>query len=101
MADCYLFPVRNDTASIDLPLSVLEAMSCNLPVITTRFGGLDEIFDEGEGLFFLDDDNQLKKNVEIVREGLVDIETRKKVMALSWEKVGRTLDGIYERIVGD
>jgi len=98
MVDCYLFPVRNDIASIDLPLSVLEAMSCNLPVITTRFGGLDEVFDEGEGLFFLDDDTCLKENLRIIRDGLVHIETRKKVMSLSWEKIGHALDRIYDQI---
>lgn len=81
MADCYLFPVRDDIASIDLPLSVLEAMSCNLPFITTRFGGLDEVFEEGEGLFFLDNETSLEENLRIIRDGLVHIETRKKVVA--------------------
>jgi glycosyltransferase involved in cell wall biosynthesis len=98
MVDCYFFPVRNDIASIDLPLSVLEAMSCNLPVITTRFGGLDEVFDEGQGLFFLDDDTCLEENLRMIRGGLVHIETRKKVMALSWEKIGHALDRIYDQI---
>ena len=98
LADCYIFPVKDELASIDLPLSVLEAMSCNLPVITTRFGGLDEVFDEGEGLFFVDDDTRLKEALRIIRDGLVRIETRKKVMALSWEKIGHDLDRIYEKV---
>lgn len=46
-ADAYLFPVRPDPlapSSIDLPLSVLEAAACDLPIITTRFGALPELW---------------------------------------------------------
>ena len=39
LSDCYVFPVTSETASIEVPLSVLEAMACNIPVITTRYGG--------------------------------------------------------------
>lgn len=47
MADCYLFPVESTDNAIEVPLSVLEAMSCDLPVATTKFGGLVELFGEG------------------------------------------------------
>ncbi|MBN1401102.1 MAG: glycosyltransferase family 4 protein, partial [Anaerolineae bacterium] len=50
LADCYLFPVGAKMSAIDLPLSVLEAMACNLPVITTRFGGLEDLFRTSSGL---------------------------------------------------
>lgn len=51
-ADCYLFPVFEPDASIDLPLSVLEAMACNLPVVAAPFGALPEVFTEGPGFRF-------------------------------------------------
>ena len=63
MADLYIFPTKyrhdfypqsyNETGAIDFPLSVLEAMACNLFVITTRFGALPRVFVEGKGLSFL------------------------------------------------
>ena len=47
LADCYVFPTIQEKACIESPLSVLEAMACNLPVVTTRFGALASIFGEG------------------------------------------------------
>jgi len=47
MADCYVFPVESNDHSIGIPLSVLEALACDLPVVSTRFGGLPEVFTNG------------------------------------------------------
>lgn len=35
-----------------MPLSVLEAMACNLPVVTTPFGGLARCFRDTPGLYY-------------------------------------------------
>ena len=57
LSDCYVFPTppMNKINSIEIPLSVLEAMACNLSVITTKFGALPKVFEEGDGLIFVDD----------------------------------------------
>ncbi len=54
LADCYLFPPSDAMSAIDAPLSVLEAMACNLPVVTTRFGALTTMFETGNGFYFFD-----------------------------------------------
>ena len=69
MADLYVFPVAydhnklpesyNEIGAIDTPLSVLEAMACNLPVITTPFGALPRIFSEKEGLYFCSNEEKV------------------------------------------
>jgi len=65
-ADAYLFPVPRDPlapSSIDLPLSVLEAAACDLPVITTRFGALPELWADVAGVTFYDDPAALRTAV--------------------------------------
>jgi glycosyltransferase involved in cell wall biosynthesis len=44
LADCYLFPTESTDNAIDAPLSVLEALACDLPVVTTPYGGLPGLF---------------------------------------------------------
>ena len=62
MSDVYVFPVFEKLNSIEIPLSVLEAMSCNLPVITTRYGALGRVLEEGDGLFFIEREEQLSEH---------------------------------------
>lgn len=96
LSDCYVFPVTQADASIELPLSVLEAMSCNLPVISTRFGGLSDVFEEGDGLFWVDDERSFIDRINIIKNGNFYTGTRKKILSLSWEKVCENLNRIYE-----
>ena len=54
-ADLYLFPAPPEGAgAIELPLSVLEALACSCPVITTRFGALPDALNRVQGVRFAD-----------------------------------------------
>lgn len=99
LSDCYIFPATNSLSSIELPLSILEAMSCNLAIISTRFGALPRIFEEGEGLLFIDDGNDIIDVLTKVKNIDTNIKTRGKVLPYSWEKVVEKLEGIYEELV--
>lgn len=59
MSDYYVFPVMIEDAAIEFPLSILEAMSCNLPILTTRFGGLVDFFAESNYFKYFVSDVQL------------------------------------------
>ena len=96
LADCYIFPVRIGY-SLFTPLTVLEAMSCNLPVITKRFEGLTKIFKEGNGLFFYDDYTELKSKFSKIKK--INIRTREMILLYSWENIITDLEKIYAEML--
>lgn len=98
LADGYVFPARPGD-SITMPLSVLEAMACNLPVATTRFVGLEQAFRPGGGLCFIDDLNQVVARVEDALAAAATCRTRELVAHLSWQAVGERLQAHYARLV--
>ena len=92
LADMYIFPTVDQESSIEIPLSVLEAMSCNLPVITTKFRGLPDIFGSENGLFFVSSGDEIKNKIKIIRENTSKVQTREMVSKFSWDQIYRELD---------
>ncbi|OGO31581.1 MAG: hypothetical protein A2Z29_02825 [Chloroflexi bacterium RBG_16_56_11] len=89
LADCYLFPVFSDQSCIGVPLSVLEAMACNLPVVSVRYGTLPGIFGEGQGLVYADNPEGLLLGLQAVKNLNGNCRTREKVAPYSWQAVAR------------
>ena len=100
LSDCYVFPTSDEYSCIEMPLSVLEALACNLPVITTKFRALSRAFDEGDGLFFVERDGDIYKIIEKIKNNGVEIKTREKVLQFSWENITQYLREIYEHLCG-
>jgi glycosyltransferase involved in cell wall biosynthesis len=91
LSDLYVFPTLPGTGGcIEMPLSVLEAMACNIRVASTRYGGLPDIFEEKDGFLFADNN---KRVVEIVAETkrIHPVRTREMVMPYNWENVIRMI----------
>jgi glycosyltransferase involved in cell wall biosynthesis len=102
-ADCYVFPVESTDNAIETPLSVLEALACNLPVVSTRFGGLPGCFEGAgnPGLVFVESRAALLEQVERVVQG-TGWQTRPLVEALSWDSIAEDLiRRVWERGVTD
>jgi glycosyltransferase involved in cell wall biosynthesis len=88
LSDCYIFPTLSESGCIAIPLSILEAMACNLPVVTTKFGGLTDILpNEGEGLLYGDSLGDLVNKVMYVRDSAwnMPVNTQKLVEPYSWK----------------
>lgn len=84
-ADLYLFPVSARTGALEFPLSVIEACACNLPVLTTRFGALEEVLEDGGGLEWYSTVAEIPGRIRDLRAAASD--TRSKVRDLSWTGV--------------
>ena len=94
-SDCYLFPVMSEQGSIEIPLSVIEAMACNLPVVSTRFGGLEDQIGSSDsfaemGLFLADSAEELPPLIEMA-SAANSVKTEELVQAYSWEGIAALL----------
>lgn len=99
LSDCYIFPVLEEIRAIECPLSVLEAAACNLPIISTKFGGLQHIFEEKDGFYFVDTVEEICPLIEKVKLDISKINTRDQVKNYSWNNIGLKYLSFYEKIL--
>ena len=85
LADYYIFPVIQKDGAIETPLSVLEAMACNIPVITTRFGSLPDHFKEDVCFRFVDSCEEIYKI--LLKKNECRCNNREKVKPFSWNEI--------------
>jgi glycosyltransferase involved in cell wall biosynthesis len=109
IADYFVFPVEkyedgiypkkyNQVGVIDMPLTVLEAMSCNLPVISTFFSSIARAVDVGNGFQWFDGSiDSLLTEIESMRT--CQVLTREKVSKLDWQFVFENIHFIYKKIL--
>ena len=79
--------------------NLLEAMSCNLPVVARRFGALPTVLAEGDGLVFVDDERALIHKVREITGSRSMPMTRQQAVAYSWENIARRLERIYAELL--
>jgi len=98
-SDCYVFPTTADWRSMDLPQSILEAMACNLPVVTTDFGCVRSLFGDAEGVFVVSRD-RLMEAVSKVTEMRGVRRTREAVSGNDWPQFADSILQIYGETLG-
>ena len=97
LSDCYIFPVQTRIGATEVPLSVLEAMAVNLPVVTTPYGALSEMFshDPQKGFYFAQTEEDFSRYLkEISRRS--NFSTREMVKDFSWEK---RVEDLYQKLI--
>jgi len=101
LSDVYVFPVMKRPYAVEVPLSVLEAMACNLPVIITKFAGLPVFVKEGDGVIYVETADELIDSIYYIENNKENmrIKTRDKVLQYSWEKIGLKLNNIYHELL--
>ena len=99
LADCYVFPTFKRDHCIKMPLSVLEAIACNLPVVSTPFGALPRVVDAGDGIVYAQTPEAFKQAIAVFETAKEAWHTRQKVLNFSWANLARKLESIYERLL--
>ena len=97
LSDCYIFPVQTRIGATEVPLSVLEAMAVNLPVVTTLYGALPEMFSHNpqKGFYFAQTEEDFSRYLkEISRRS--NFSTREMVKDFSWEK---RVEDLYQKLI--
>ena len=92
LSDLYFFPVIEAGHCIDVPLSVLEAASCGIPVLTTEYGEA-KAFSDNEGFSYITSFENLNElvnhaiNVKIdnIRAAVLDYDWNNAIEFLSRE----------------
>lgn len=92
LADCYVFPCDSTDNSIEVPLSVLEALACDLPVVAMRFGGLPDFYPNAaeDALVLVDSRAELIDHA-LRRCQAGGGDARRLVLDHSWEAVAATV----------
>lgn len=68
MSDLYVFPVVDECSSIGLPLSILEARACGVPVLTTEYGSVKYFLGNDMGGVFYSSTTDFVNQVERIRQ---------------------------------
>lgn len=85
LSDVYFFPVVSERNCIDVPLSCMEAASCNIPVFTTKYGEMSSFVGK-VGFWFIEEFNKdyLNKTVHSVLKEK-NIMSREQVLEYDWK----------------
>ena len=70
LSDLYVFPVIFEGGCIGIPLSILEARACGIPVLSTEFGGLKEICECGDKGIYYSEFGNFPQKVKAIRESI-------------------------------
>ncbi|MFK5891818.1 MAG: glycosyltransferase [Pseudomonadota bacterium] len=88
VANYYIFPVTDENGSIEFPLTVLEAMACNCPVISTRFKGIPDFIEETSSFRYITEYDDL---LEILNNNNPTDDNRSTSLSYSWKNIANTI----------
>jgi glycosyltransferase involved in cell wall biosynthesis len=88
----------NEVGAIDFPLSVLEAMACNLPVVATRHDAIAHFLGDTPGLAYFDGTGSDALR-QLERLAGRPCETRAKAQEFDAAPVMASLEAVYRTVV--
>ena len=96
LADAYVFPVFDWEGSIEMPLSVIEALASGLPVIARPFGGLRDFVSPGDDVRYFESEDEMVAHARALQGG-----PRPRVRDMGDFAWGRVAERMLVRLRGD
>jgi len=100
VADLFFLPSEKE----QLPVSILEAMACEVPIIATRVGGVPELLEHGKEGYIVDfgDTSVVRKSIEkyLITKNYTEIQRNahnKVLKKYSIKKIANTYQELYKR----
>lgn len=96
-SDCYLFPTLNPHSCIQVPLSVVEALACGLPVISSRFEGLPFYFGNNHNIKFVSSfRNLINDTKKLLSKKQI---CNNQINKFNWKNISKALFDFYGQIL--
>lgn len=95
LADVYFFPVQQEGNCVDIPLSVLEAAACQLPVVCTPYGELAQ-FVQCPGFFEITGFSEKEINSQLLEAVQCNSNVRNAVLPYDWENAVHVLQNLIK-----
>lgn len=87
MSDAYLFPVMNARGAIGMPLSVIEALACDTPVISSPFGELEKRLPPSDAVRYIRGFDDLARSRAALAQGIRPGSARALALPYAWDRV--------------
>ncbi len=97
-ADCYVFPTTNPLNCVQLPLSVLEALACGTPVVSTNFEGIPYYLKSIRGLFRASSVDHIPPLVERALSASVKVDAD-RLSSFHWNRIAQAAIGCYRELL--
>ena len=98
VSDLYIFPVLNEREAIQMPLSILEALSASVPVLSTNFGSINEFLGSKKNNISYFNKHEMnfpfKKINSIINSKSVN---KKNYLEFDWKNIVFSLNKIYAK----
>ena len=103
-ADFYLFPTISPRACVQIPLSVIEAMATNTPIISTKFEGLPFYFPAEKNIINYVSEEELNDLPAFLSDSARAMhipDNLEEIKSMSWNCIADRLLEFYQKVISD